>query len=101
MLWGNNYICNRLRLLSNSKFHRDSFKMTIKQTIDARGLSCPLPLLKAKQGLHAIEVGESLEVLATDAGSVRDFHAFIELSAHQMVEFKETDNHYRYVIAKG
>lgn len=75
--------------------------MSIKQTIDARGLSCPLPLLKAKQGLHAIDTGEHLEVLATDAGSVRDFHAFIDLSQHQMVEFKELDDHYRYVIAKG
>ena len=75
--------------------------MSIKQTIDARGLSCPLPLLKAKQGLHAIDTGEYLEVLATDAGSVRDFHAFIDLSQHHMVEFKELDDHYRYVIAKG
>jgi len=71
------------------------------KTIDATGLSCPLPLLKAKQGLHQIDVGEQIEVLATDAGSVRDFHTFIELSEHYLVAFEEADKHYRYVIEKG
>jgi len=75
--------------------------MIITKTVDAKGLSCPLPLLQAKQGLHQIKSGESLLVLATDSGSVRDFHAFIELSEHLMVEFQEQDNHYRYVIQKG
>ncbi len=71
------------------------------KTIDATELSCPLPLLKAKQGLHQINVGEQIEVLATDAGSVRDFHTFIELSEHCLVVFEEADKHYRYVIEKG
>lgn len=75
--------------------------MTIVKTIDAKGLACPLPLLRAKQGLHQINTGEQLCVLATDAGSVRDFHAFIDLSSHHMIEFKEVDDHYRYVIEKG
>ena len=69
--------------------------------IDAKGLACPMPLLKAKQGLHQINTGERIEVYATDAGSVRDFHAFIQLSEHLMVEFEETAKHYRYVIEKG
>jgi len=73
--------------------------MIIAKTIDAKGLSCPL--LKAKQGLHQIQMGECVEVLATDAGSVRDFHAFVELTAHSMVEFLEYEDHYRYVIQKA
>jgi tRNA 2-thiouridine synthesizing protein A len=76
-------------------------KTTMTSTVDARGLPCPLPLLKAKQALHQIEAGQCVLVLATDAGSVRDFHAFIELSAHSMVEFNEEDTHYRYVIKKA
>ena len=75
--------------------------MKIVKTINAKGLSCPLPLLKAKQGLHQITVGECVEVLATDTGSVRDFHAFVDLTAHHMVEFFEGNDHYRYVIQKA
>lgn len=74
--------------------------MTMK-TIDATGLACPLPLLKAKQGLHQIDSGERLLVIATDAGSVRDFHAFIDLTDHQLIEFEETAIDYRYLIQKG
>lgn len=81
--------------------YSSSMTMTITKTIDARELSCPLPLLKAKQGLHQIDHGQCLLVLATDAGSVRDFHAFIELSSHTMVEFTEEQTHYRYVIEKA
>lgn len=75
--------------------------MIIAKTVDAKDLSCPLPLLKAKQGLHQINSGELLLVLATDAGSVRDFHAFVELSEHHLVEFLDENTHYRYVIEKG
>lgn len=89
-----------LRFLDR-QLYASSLFMIITQTIDAKGLSCPLPLLKAKQGLHHIESGQYLEVLATDAGSVRDFHAFIELSTHKMIEFVEAPTYYRYVIEKG
>jgi tRNA 2-thiouridine synthesizing protein A len=75
--------------------------MIIVNTIDAKGLSCPLPLLKAKQGLHQIASGECLLVLATDAGSVRDFHVFIDLSEHSMIEFLDKGTYYHYVIKKG
>jgi tRNA 2-thiouridine synthesizing protein A len=75
--------------------------MIIAKTIDAKGLSCPLPLLKAKQGLHQIQAHECVEVFATDTGSVRDFHAFVDLTAHHMVEFSEHEDHYRYVIQKA
>jgi len=75
--------------------------MIIAKTIDAKGLSCPLPLLKAKQGLHQVQPGQCVEILATDTGSVRDFHAFVDLTAHQMIEFSEYDDHYRYVIQKA
>ncbi|MFT7388906.1 MAG: tRNA 2-thiouridine synthesizing protein A [Candidatus Endobugula sp.] len=76
-------------------------KNLIVKTIDAKGLSCPLPLLKAKQGLHQVSTDECVEVLATDAGSVRDFHAFIALTDHRMIEFTEYDDHYRYIIKKA
>ena len=72
-----------------------------KQTIDARGFSCPLPLLKAKQGLNNLAPGERLQVLATDAGSVRDFHTFAALSCHYLESFEERDGVYYYIFVKG
>ena len=69
--------------------------------VDARGLSCPMPLLKAKLALNKCVVGESIRVLATDGGSVRDFHSFAQLSAHQLLQFIEHPTHYEYVLQKG
>ncbi len=68
--------------------------------VDSSGLSCPLPLLKAKQGLNKLSVGERIKVVATDAGSVRDFHSFAELSGHQLVSFEEADGCYVYILQK-
>ena len=50
--------------------------MHIDQELDARGLNCPLPILKTKKALTAMQSGQVLKVVATDAGSVRDFAAF-------------------------
>jgi tRNA 2-thiouridine synthesizing protein A len=92
-------ICYATPLDNNT--YASSLFMKITQIIDAQGLTCPLPLLKAKQGLHQIALGQCVLVMATDAGSVRDFHAFTELSAHKMIEFVDEQTHYRYVIEKG
>ncbi|WP_339897867.1 sulfurtransferase TusA family protein [uncultured Gilvimarinus sp.] len=69
--------------------------------VDARELRCPMPLLRAKQAMRDLAVGERIEVRATDAGSVRDFHAYVQLANHQMIEFIDRDNEYVYVIEKG
>lgn len=69
--------------------------------LDARGLRCPLPLLKAKQLLAQVQPGDCVRVLATDAGSVRDFHAFAKLAGHQMCDFQEYDGIYEYLLKKG
>ena len=47
--------------------------------LDARGLVCPMPLLKAKRALNAMEVGQRLQVLSTDQGSVRDFRVVADM----------------------
>lgn len=69
--------------------------------IDASGLSCPLPLLKAKQGLNQLGAGQLLRVIATDAGSVRDFKAFTDQSGDQLLESVELDGQYIYLIQKA
>ncbi|MFN4290232.1 MAG: sulfurtransferase TusA family protein [Permianibacter sp.] len=61
-------------------------KFQIHRQLDARGLRCPLPLLRAKQALAALAIGEVLEVLATDAGAARDIPAWCQLAGQQLVE---------------
>lgn len=70
-------------------------------TLDASGLRCPLPLLKAKQVLAQVQEGDCVRVLATDAGSVRDFHTFAELAGHRICKFQEYDGTYEYILKKG
>ncbi|MEH6564786.1 MAG: sulfurtransferase TusA family protein [Halopseudomonas sp.] len=69
--------------------------------LDARGLSCPLPLLKAKQSLNSILAGQTLHVVATDAGSKRDFQRFAELSGHQLLASRELDGEFHYWLRKA
>ncbi|WP_043528152.1 sulfurtransferase TusA family protein [Litchfieldella xinjiangensis] len=69
--------------------------------LDARGLPCPLPLLKAKQALSRLSAGQVLEVLSTDGGSWRDFETFIDQSAHEMPAREERGDVYHYWLRKG
>lgn len=67
--------------------------------VDARGLRCPLPLLRAKQAINALSSGESLRVWATDAGSWRDFHSWANLAGHNL-QASEINETYCYVLRK-
>jgi tRNA 2-thiouridine synthesizing protein A len=68
------------------------------QTLDAKGLNCPLPILKAKKALNAMPAGATLEVLATDPGSVKDFAAFCRTTGHELVESSTEGNVFRFVL---
>lgn len=68
------------------------------QVLDAKGLNCPLPILKAKKALKDVPVGATLEVLATDPGSVADFDAFCRATGNELVESTQDNNVYRFVI---
>lgn len=68
--------------------------------VDATGLDCPMPLLKAKRALNAMSVGQRLRVLATDQGSVRDFQVFAEQSGHLLLDSAEVDGIYAYLLEK-
>ena len=54
--------------------------------VDARGLNCPLPILKAKKALSGLESGQIVRVISTDAGSVRDFQAFARQTGNELIE---------------
>ncbi len=60
--------------------------MNADRELDARGLNCPLPILKAKKALAEMTSGQTLKVIATDSGSVRDFQAFAKQTGNELVE---------------
>ncbi len=60
--------------------------MNFDKEIDTRGLNCPLPILKAKKALTDMQAGQLLKVVATDAGSLRDFRAFAKQTGNELVE---------------
>ncbi len=68
--------------------------------LDARGLDCPMPLLKAKRALNGMAQGERLRVLATDKGSVRDFEVFSRQSGFPLISSDEVDGVFIHVIEK-
>ena len=69
--------------------------------LDACGLTCPLPLLKAKQALNKLEIGQVLSVVCTDSGSVKDFQVFSERSGHQLLDSKQEAGKYFYWLKKS
>ncbi len=62
--------------------------MDIHQEVDARGLNCPLPILKAKKALAQMQSGQILKVVATDTGSLTDFQAFAKQTGNELIEQK-------------
>ncbi len=70
------------------------------QVLDAKGLNCPLPILKAKKALKDVPAGETLEVLATDPGSVADFQAFCRATGNELLESTQESDVYRFVIKR-
>jgi TusA-related sulfurtransferase len=75
--------------------------MQIDKELDARGLNCPLPLMKTKKTLTDMQVGQVLRVVATDSGSVNDMLAFTKKAGHEMLEQQNVGNDYIHVIRRG
>ncbi len=76
-------------------------EIAVDENLDACGLTCPLPLLKAKQALNKMEPGQVLSVVCTDSGSVRDFKVFSDQSGHELLESKESEGKYYYWLKKA
>ncbi len=70
------------------------------KTLDTKGLNCPLPILKCKKAIQELPIGGTLEVLATDPGSVEDFQAFCRQTKHELVEQAEAAGTYRFLIKR-
>lgn len=74
--------------------------MHIDRDLDARGLNCPLPILKAKKALAELTSGQVLRVVATDAGSVRDFQAFAKQTGNELVEQLTQGDEFVHVLKR-
>lgn len=69
--------------------------------LDAKGLKCPLPVLKAGKAMKALESGAILTVEATDPSAPEDFRSFCETTGHELVSSEERDGVYRFALRKA
>ncbi len=68
--------------------------------LDARGLNCPLPILRAKKTLNSMTGGQILKIVATDPGSVKDFEAFANQTGNELVESSEQGGEFHFLLKK-
>jgi tRNA 2-thiouridine synthesizing protein A len=68
--------------------------------LDARGLNCPLPILRTKKFLQEMGAGQTLKIIATDPGSVKDFQAFAKQTGNDLLESNEAGGEYTFLIKK-
>jgi len=70
------------------------------ETLDASGLNCPLPILKTKKALNKMNDGKILDVISTDAGSVKDIEAFCNQTGNKLVSVTEDDGQFVFTIER-
>ncbi|ARE39415.1 Molybdopterin biosynthesis protein MoeB [Rhodovulum sp. P5] len=66
--------------------------------LDAKGMNCPMPILKAKKALKDVPTGGTLEIIATDPGSVKDFEAFCNSTGNELVTSEQDGDVYKFLI---
>lgn len=71
------------------------------EELDASGLNCPLPILRAKKALNGLTSGKILHIIATDPGSVKDFEAFAKQTGNTLLESNEAGGKYHFMIKKS
>jgi tRNA 2-thiouridine synthesizing protein A len=71
------------------------------QELDARGLNCPLPILRAKKALNDLGDGQVLRIMATDPGSVKDFEAFAQQTGNTLLESTEDNGEFHFLLRKN
>jgi len=74
--------------------------LTVARTLDCKGLSCPMPIVKTAQALRQLAPGDLIEVLATDPGSVKDFAAWSKMTGNELVETGQEGIVFRFLLKK-
>jgi tRNA 2-thiouridine synthesizing protein A len=84
--------------MSETTFDTDT--MEFQKELDARGLNCPLPILKAKKALAEMATGEVLRIVATDSGSVRDFQAFAKQTGNALISHTHNNGEFTFLMRR-
>ena len=74
--------------------------MNIDMELDARGLNCPLPILRAKKSIAQLSAGQVLKITATDPGSVKDFEAFCKQTGNELLESNDVSGEFVFLLKK-
>jgi tRNA 2-thiouridine synthesizing protein A len=74
--------------------------MNFDKELDARGLNCPLPILRAKKALNDMQSGQVLKIVATDPGSVKDFQAFSKQTGNELLSQAEADREFTFFLKR-
>jgi len=75
-------------------------EVTPDKTLDARGLKCPMPVVKTSQEIKNISVGGALMVIATDPGSMADIQAWAKSTGNELVKMEKVDKEFRFLIRR-
>lgn len=68
--------------------------------VDAKGLACPMPIVKAKKAMDSLQPGQIMELHATDKGSMKDFQAWVKQTNHELIECKEDNGVFIFLVKK-
>ena len=74
--------------------------VTADVTVDAKGLNCPMPIVKTAQAMKGLASGQTLEVIATDPGSVKDFAAWSKTTGNEIIEQSADGGIFRFVLRR-
>jgi len=74
--------------------------MNIDMELDARGLNCPLPILRAKKSIAQLADGQILKIIATDPGSVKDFEAFCKQTGNELMQSNDENGEFVFLLKK-
>jgi TusA-related sulfurtransferase len=75
--------------------------MTVTETLDVKGLACPMPVVKTRLAIDKLAAGDVLQVLATDRGSLKDIPAWAEATGHKILSVEERDAEIAFLVEKG
>jgi tRNA 2-thiouridine synthesizing protein A len=85
----------------NINFNQERSMADFDQELDASGLNCPLPILRAKKALAGMDAGQVLHIIATDPGAVKDFEAFAKQTGNTLQESKEEGGKFVFLMQKN
>ena len=74
--------------------------MNFDKEVDARGLNCPLPILRAKKALNDMQTGQVLKIVATDPGAVKDFQAFCKQTGNELLQHAEAEKEFTFFMKR-